>query len=41
VLDYQNLVIDFHGANLMVRGTDELVFNDVIVDGDLLYRYQQ
>lgn len=41
VLDYQNLVIDFHGANLMVRGTDELVFNDVIVDGDLLCRYQQ
>ena len=37
VRDYTNLVIDFHGANLMVRGTDELVLNDIIVDGDLLY----
>jgi hypothetical protein len=37
VRDYTNLVIDFHGANLMVRGMDELVFNDVVVDGDLLY----
>lgn len=37
VWDYKNLVLDFHGANLMVRGTDELVFNDVIVDGELLY----
>jgi hypothetical protein len=27
--NYNNLVIDFHGANLMVRGTEELVFNDV------------
>ena len=41
VNDYTNLVIDFHGANLMVRGSDELVFNDVIVDGDLLYQAQK
>ncbi|MBU9200455.1 hypothetical protein KTD31_03680 [Burkholderia multivorans] len=38
VRDYDGLVIDFHGANLMVRGTDEIVFNDIIVDGSLLYR---
>lgn len=37
VSDYSNLAIDFHGANLMVRGTDELVLNDIILDGDLLY----
>ena len=37
VWDYNDLAIDFHGANLMVRGTDELVFNDIIVDGSLLY----
>lgn len=35
--DYKDLVLDFHRANLMVRGTDELVFNDVIVDGALWY----
>ena len=35
--DYDGLLIDFHGANLMVRGTDELVLNDVIVDGELLF----
>ncbi|HDR9103546.1 hypothetical protein [Paraburkholderia sp. A3RO-2L] len=38
VRDYDGLVIDFHGANLMVRGADEIVFNDIIVDGSLLYR---
>lgn len=35
--NYVHLVLDFHSANLMVRGTDELVFNDVIADGDKLY----
>lgn len=29
--DYQDVGLDFHRNNLMVRGTDELVFNDVIV----------
>lgn len=37
VMNYNDLALDFHGANLMVRGTDELVFNDIIVDGALLY----
>lgn len=36
--DYDNVVIDFHGANLMVRGKDELVFNDVVADAAILYR---
>lgn len=36
-LNYNDLVIDFHGPNLMVRGNDELVFNDVILDGELWY----
>lgn len=35
-LNYQNIVLDMHGANLMVRGTDELIFNDVVVSGELL-----
>lgn len=34
--NYQNIVLDFHGANLMVRGTDELVFNDVVVSAERL-----
>lgn len=34
--NYNGLTLDFHGANLMVRGTDELVFNDVVVDAELL-----
>jgi len=38
VRNYNDLVIDFHGCNLMVRGTDEIVFNDIIVDGAMLYR---
>jgi hypothetical protein len=37
VWDYHDLVIDFRGANLMVRGTDELVLNDVIANGELLF----
>lgn len=35
-MDYQNIVLDMHGANLMVRGADELIFNDVVVTGELL-----
>lgn len=35
--DYSNLFLDFAGANLMVRGTDELVFNDVFANGDLFF----
>lgn len=35
-LNYQNIVLDMHGANLMVRGRDELIFNDVVVSGELL-----
>ncbi|KVP17392.1 hypothetical protein [Burkholderia ubonensis] len=41
VWNYNDLVIDFHGANLMVRGKDELVFNDVLVDGAMLYGNRQ
>lgn len=37
VWDYRDLVIDFHRANLMVRGTDELVLNDVVASGELLF----
>jgi hypothetical protein len=37
--NYDDLVIDFHGCNLMLRGTDEIVFNDIIVDGAMLYRH--
>lgn len=33
MLDYGTLSLDLHRANLMVRGTDELVLNDVVVDG--------
>lgn len=35
----KNLVLDFKSANFMVRGTDELVFNDVIANGALYPRY--
>jgi hypothetical protein len=35
--NYNDLTLDFHSANLMVRGTDELVFNDVILDAALWY----
>lgn len=38
VLDYGSLALDLHGANLMVRGNDELVLNDIIVDGAKLDR---
>ena len=37
VWDYRDLVLDFHCANFMVRGTDELVFNDVVASGELLF----
>jgi len=37
--NYENLTIDFHSGNLMVRGTDELIFNDVIVDSVKLTKH--
>jgi len=36
-MDYGNLSLDFHRANLMVRGSDELVLNDVIASSSLGY----
>jgi hypothetical protein len=41
VWNYDDLCLDFHRANLMVRGTDELIFNDVILDGNLAFDRQQ
>jgi hypothetical protein len=41
VWNYNDLCLDFHRANLMVRGTDELIFNDVILDGTLAFNDQQ
>lgn len=34
--DYDGLQFDLHRGNLMVRGTDELVLNDVVVSGSLM-----
>lgn len=34
--DYDGLRLDLCGKNLMVRGQDELILNDIVVDGKLL-----
>lgn len=34
--DYDGLHLDLYGANLMVRGQDELILNDIVVDGKLI-----
>lgn len=36
-MDYGTLSLDISASNLMVRGTDELVLNDIIVDGSVLF----
>ena len=34
--DYDGMRLDLCGANLMVRGQDELILNDIVVDGKLI-----
>lgn len=36
LMDYDGLRLDLYGANLMVRGQDELILNDIVVDGKLI-----